>query len=102
MSVGFPTLVLNEPFADIGLGCINRIKANHLGQRDPYGRPRNLDRCMEGHRWVFLLRLALLYAHDVLAKHGLSRMSRNHIHLAQGFVGDVISGMPSRTFIAQT
>ncbi|KAJ6580970.1 phosphotransferase KptA/Tpt1 [Mycena capillaripes] len=30
-----------------------------------------------------------------IGKHGLSRMSRNHIHLAQGFVGDVISGMRS-------
>ncbi|KAJ7105472.1 KptA family-domain-containing protein [Mycena crocata] len=32
-------------------------------------------------------------AWESIAKQGLSRMSRNHIHLAQGVVGDVISGM---------
>ncbi|KAJ7777216.1 phosphotransferase KptA/Tpt1 [Mycena metata] len=31
----------------------------------------------------------------MISDQGLSRMSRNHIHLAQGFVGDVISGMRS-------
>ncbi|KAJ7173551.1 phosphotransferase KptA/Tpt1 [Mycena filopes] len=36
-------------------------------------------------------------AWKVISQHGLSRMSRNHIHLAQGFVGNggVISGMRS-------
>ncbi|KAJ7663832.1 KptA family-domain-containing protein [Mycena polygramma] len=32
-------------------------------------------------------------AWKVISKQGLSRMTRNHIHLAQGVVGDVISGM---------
>nr|GAT51417.1 tRNA phosphotransferase 1 [Mycena chlorophos] len=32
-------------------------------------------------------------AWELIAKQGLSRMSRNHIHLAQGFEGKVISGM---------
>ncbi|KAJ7065380.1 KptA family-domain-containing protein [Mycena amicta] len=34
-----------------------------------------------------------------ISKVGLSRMARNHIHLAQGFVGDVISGMRSSSQI---
>ncbi|KAJ6458120.1 hypothetical protein C8R47DRAFT_1163538 [Mycena vitilis] len=31
-------------------------------------------------------------AWKVISKQGLSRMTRNHIHLAQGVMGDVISG----------
>ncbi|KAJ6616986.1 KptA family-domain-containing protein [Mycena sp. CBHHK59/15] len=34
-------------------------------------------------------------AWELISKHGLSRMTRNHIHLAQGLQGDVISGMRS-------
>ncbi|KAJ7230486.1 phosphotransferase KptA/Tpt1 [Mycena pura] len=38
-------------------------------------------------------------AWKVISEKGLSRMTRNHIHLAQGFVGDVISGMRSSSEI---
>ncbi|KAF7309440.1 tRNA phosphotransferase 1 [Mycena indigotica] len=34
-----------------------------------------------------------LAAWTLISKSGLSRMTRNHIHLAQGYVGSVISGM---------
>ncbi|KAJ7493183.1 KptA family-domain-containing protein [Mycena galericulata] len=36
-----------------------------------------------------------MQAWESISKQGLSRMSRNHIHLAQGYTGDVISGMRS-------
>ncbi|KAJ7029788.1 phosphotransferase KptA/Tpt1 [Mycena alexandri] len=36
-----------------------------------------------------------MVAWRMISDRGLSRMSRNHIHLAQGFAGDVISGMRS-------
>ncbi|KAJ7716832.1 KptA family-domain-containing protein [Mycena maculata] len=34
-----------------------------------------------------------MQAWESISKQGLSRMGRNHIHLAQGFTGDVVSGM---------
>ncbi|KAF7289077.1 tRNA phosphotransferase 1 [Mycena chlorophos] len=40
-----------------------------------------------------------LQAWPLIAKEGLSRMSRNHIHLAQDFEGKVISGMRKSTSI---
>ena len=94
LKVLFTCTLSVENCADIDPGGRTGSEANSLGRRYSHGSARDKQGCMGLNLFVLVTSMRNITDSRDVAGQGLSRRTRNHIHLAQGVPEDgVISGL---------